>query len=315
MRWNADAKIATLQSRSRLLTKIRQFFTQHNYLEVETPLLGKHTVTDPHIDSFSAQGKAQQPPQYLQTSPEFFMKRLLAHGSGPIYQICKAFRQEEQGKQHNPEFTILEFYQPGFDHHALMQQVDHLMRYAINTPPAEKVSYLELFQSHLRIDPHTASLNELHEKIKQQNIQISTDALDRDACLQLLLSHSIEPNIGKQQPLFIYDYPTSQAALAKIRTGSPAVAERFELYYKGMELANGFHELNDSKQQQHRFELDLKQRAIHQKALPSLDNKFIECLDKLPACSGVAIGVDRLAMLHAKADRIEQVLTFSWDER
>ena len=109
MRWNADAKIATLQSRSRLLTKIRQFFTQHNYLEVETPLLGKHTVTDPHIDSFSAQGKAQQPPQYLQTSPEFFMKRLLAHGSGPIYQICKAFRQEEQGKQHNPEFTILEF--------------------------------------------------------------------------------------------------------------------------------------------------------------------------------------------------------------
>jgi elongation factor P--(R)-beta-lysine ligase len=313
--WTPSAEISTLRSRSHLIQKIRQFFQQHDYLEVETPVLGTHTVTDLYIDSFATTPADQTPSQYLQTSPEFYMKRLLAHESGPIYQIGKAFRQEDAGKQHNPEFTMLECYNPGFDHHAMMQRIDELMQFILQTPAAKRVTYLDLFQRHLKINPHTATAGAIKDKIKQQDINIDSTDLNRDTCLQLLLSHCIEPTLGEHAPIFIYDFPISQAALAKISQSEPPVAERFELYYRGTELANGFHELTDPQEQQQRFQKDLKLRAELEKEIPSIDQKFIDCLQHMPACAGVAIGLDRLIMLALNKSHIKDVISFAWQQR
>ncbi|OGT51773.1 MAG: EF-P lysine aminoacylase GenX [Gammaproteobacteria bacterium RIFCSPHIGHO2_12_FULL_42_13] len=300
-------KIA-LQARALLYQKIRAFFAERQVLEVETPLLCQHTVTDPHIESFTVPTSNQS--YFLQTSPEYAMKRLLSQGSGSIYQICKAFRREEAGQQHNPEFTMLEWYRLGFDHHALMNEVDALLQYCFNTPPAEKISYQAVFQQYLSLDSFAVSLEAL-KKIMLEKIAITEHdlaSINKDTALQLLLSHCIEPHFGVEKPLFLYDFPPSQAALAKINHG---VAERFELYLQGSEIANGFHELADAAEQEARFKKNQVARANNGYTVPKIDYYFINALKKgLPACAGVAIGLDRLLMFQLSTKNIADVLPF-----
>ncbi len=320
MSWFPHATLETLQQRADLLAKIRAFFSERGVLEVETPLLSPATVTDPHVIGipalFKEMGSKKEKIFYLQTSPEYAMKRLLAAGYGAIYQLCKAFRQGEVGTLHNPEFTMLEWYRPGFDHHALMDEMDLLLRLVLKTPPAERVSYAQLFENFLSMDPHRASVAALAECAKKQGIQLSAewDGNDRNLWLDLLLTHCIELYIGRDKPIFLYDFPVSQAALAKIRAGDPPVASRFEVYFKGIELANGFHELQDVREQRKRFENDLAYRAQHGiPAVPIDENLLAALLHGIPDCAGVALGVDRLVMLALGKTSVKEVLSFGID--
>lgn len=309
--WKPTANFKVIQARAELLAKIRQFFADGNVLEVETPLICHSSITDPNLHSFitTYQFGSENKHLYLQTSPEFAMKRLLAAGSGSIYQICKAFRNEEYGRQHNPEFTILEWYRVGFDHHDLMQDMDKLLQFTLNTKPAEKISYKELFLKYLAIDPIQSSIEDLRACALNNNLS-DIENLDKDDWLNILLTHLIEPHLGQQQPTFIYDYPASQSALARINPENPEVAERFEVYINGTELANGFHELANSNEQRQRFLADLEQRKRLGLPVLPLDERFIDSLDDLPDCAGVALGIDRLLMLKLGAKSIEDVLAF-----
>ena len=301
----------SLPLRAALYTDIRDFFAKRGVMEVETPLLSQHTVTDPHIDSFQTQYSNNQQTYFLQTSPEYAMKRLLCAGSGAIFQICKAFRQGEFGAQHNPEFTMLEWYRPGFNHHDLMDEIDQLLQRILITAPAEKITYQDLFLTHLAIDPFAVDLVALKKLITQKEIDIDLTTIDHDTALQILLTHSIEPNLGRKKPLFLYDFPASQAALAKIHHQR---AERFELYIDGCEIANGFHELTNPIEQEKRFINDQQQRKAHQKFIPDIDQRFINALHNgLPDCAGVAVGIDRLLMQLAKTNHIHDVICFPWD--
>lgn len=308
-----------LQSRAALLEKIRQFFKTRHVLEVETPLLYPSTIPSPHIESFTSQyiaiSEQIEKTLYLQTSPEFAMKRLLAQGSRDIYQICKAWRNGEQGKQHNPEFTILEWYRIGYDHHKLMDEMDELLQFILGTNKAERYSYTELFLDYLHIDPLLCSVNDLQQCAINNSINITMNTDDKDTWLQLLLTHLIEPHLGQNNlPTFVYDFPPTQAALAKIRKnkGAPDVAERFEVYVKGIELANGFHELNDPVEQRQRFMAELELRQQLNLLCPPLDEDLLADLDKMPACAGVALGIDRLLMLLTNVNTIQEVLSFSF---
>ena len=304
MSWQPTAEFKTLQWRASLLDRIRTFFKKRHVLEVETPLLSHYTVTDRYIESFSIDDV------YLQTSPEYAMKRLLAAGSGPIFQISKAFRQEESGHQHNPEFTLLEWYRPNFTHHDLMDETDALLMAVGNYQKAERLSYRALFKKYCHIDPLCCE----EEPIKKQLKNTNTQTLDRDTCLQLLFSEKIEPFLGIEVPTFVYDFPATQAALAKIRQDNPPVAERFELFIQGKEIANGFHELTDATEQQQRFETDQIHRQTHQKKVPDIDKRFIAALKAgLPDCAGIALGIDRLMMCLANKRAIKDVISFDWD--
>ncbi|MHA7840894.1 MAG: EF-P lysine aminoacylase EpmA [Gammaproteobacteria bacterium] len=317
--WQPTATLTHLRQRADILRKIRQFFYHRGLLEVETPTLCSATVTDPYLYSLStevtkAPGETQT--LYLQTSPEYCMKRLLAAGSGGIFQLCKAYRDDEMGIHHNPEFTMLEWYQPDFNHHQLMDDMDALLQTVLPCGAAERVTYGELFRRYLAIDPHRCDVALLKQCAEKNNIiwhnaEGSQDKEDKDVWLQLLLSHCIEPHLGQEAPIFIYDYPASQAALARIRDDDPPVAERFEVYFKGIELANGFHELVDAQEQRDRFCADLKKRAILNTAAVPLDEYFLAALGAgLPDCAGVALGVDRLVMLALGCDALADVLAF-----
>lgn len=313
--WHPSATIQSLQARSTILTAIRYFFAERAVLEVETPLLSHATVTDPHVVGIPATFKAGHKEQilYLQTSPEYAMKRLLANGSGPIYQICKAFRQGDIGRFHNPEFTMLEWYRPGFDHHDLMNEMDELLQAILKTKPAERFTYAAVFEKFLSLNPHSASIVELAACAKQQ-INFTGEFRDRNAWLDLLMTHCIEPHIGQHNPVFLYDFPVSQAALAKIRQEIPPVASRFEVYFKGIELANGFHELQDATEQRRRFENDLAYRNEHQLPIMPIDERFLAALQHgIPDCSGVALGVDRLIMLALESDSVAEVVSFAFE--
>lgn len=305
------AKLNYLQQRAKILQQIRDFFAQRNVLEVETPLLCSSSATDPHIASFALPEQ-----RYLQTSPEFPMKRLLAAGSGAIYQICKSFRVEEMGRYHNPEFTMLEWYRPDFDHLALMQEVDELLQTILISKSAQRITYAALFEKFLAFNPHQCSLTDLKNCAVQQKIDVaeSFPIDDRDAWLQLLMAYCIEPQLGFSQPIFIYDFPTSQAALAKIRPGNPAVAERFEVYVKGIELANGYHELADAAEQRRRFVADNLQRERLGHPTVPIDEYLLSALPNFPDCAGVALGIDRLIMLALAANTIHDIISFSWNE-
>lgn len=309
MPWQPTASIENIKRRAELYKNLRAFFASKNILEVETPLLCQHTVTDCHIDSFSLENKSR----FLQTSPEYAMKRLIAAGSGSIYQICKSFRNGESGKKHNPEFTMLEWYRIGFDHHDLMNEIDELLQFILKTQPAEKIAYRELFLKFLTIDFFKADLSQLKKIILDNNIGINVDAIDFDTALQILLTHLIEHKLGFDKPLFLYDFPISQAALAKIRGGEFPVAERFELYINGIEIANGFHELTDPAEQQKRFAKDQDKRQENKKFIPEIDQHFIASLKSLPNCAGVAIGLDRLLMYCADTKNIQDVICFPWE--
>lgn len=308
--WKPTATFQNLQRRATLYQKIRQFFSERHILEVETPLLCKHTVTDPHIESFSVPMSSASS-YFLQTSPEYAMKRLLAAGSGPIYQITKSFRAGESGHQHNPEFTMLEWYRPGFNHHELMEEINLFLQFTLQTPCAEKISYQQLFLNNLKIDPLQTHLNDLKKLIAKNNIMIDSRNLDHDTCLQLLLSHCIESKLGVEKPLFLYDFPPSQAALSKIRCDKNPVAERFELYMNGSEIANGFHELTDPNEQLDRFQKNNVSRKKNNQFVPDIDHYFIDALKAgLPNCAGVAVGIDRLLMQYAKTNHIQDVISF-----
>ncbi len=317
LHWQPTASIELLKARAYLLAKIRLFFADREVLEVETPALSQATVTDVHLQTFKthfvgpefAEGKDL----YLMTSPEFHMKRLLAAGSGSIYQIGKAFRNEEFGRHHNPEFTMLEWYRIGFDHHALMDEMDTLLQSLLGCQPSNRMTYQQAFQSVLGVCPLEGSLRELKDAAALLGLQdIAEPEEDRDTLLQLLFSIGVEAKIGQaDSPAFVYDFPASQAALAQINPTDPRVAERFEVYFKGIELANGFHELADGKEQLRRFEADNAKRVQMGLAPQPIDAHFVAALTAgFPDCSGVALGIDRVIMLALKANHIQEVIAF-----
>ncbi|RMH22290.1 MAG: EF-P lysine aminoacylase GenX [Acidobacteria bacterium] len=310
--WRPAASLENLRRRAALIARIRLFFAARGVLEVETPLLAAAAVTDLHLASFELDAGGER--RYLQTSPEFAMKRLLAAGSGPIYQLGKAFRDGEVGRLHNPEFTLLEWYRPGFDHHALMDEVDAFLGEILGLPPAERIPYGELFERHLGIDPHRAGAAELRRCVRRRDLDVEGLAEERDPWLDVLLSHVLEPRLGRGRPTFVYDYPASQAALARLRDGDPPVAERFEVYVEGIELANGYHELVDAAEQRRRFAADLARRRERGLPAVAMDERLLAALDHgLPPCAGVALGVDRLALLATGGDALADVVAFPFD--
>ncbi len=321
MTWSPTASIDTLRLRARVLERLRAFFAERGVLEVETPILSRAATTEPHLASLATRYTGPEFAAglncYLHTSPEFPMKRLLAAGTGSIYQICKVFRDNEAGRLHNPEFTMLEWYRLGFDHHRLMEEVAELVADILGKRLAraqpEKLTYREAFRRHCGLDPHTASVNGFAECVRQHGISIPNGMPDHDLdpWRYLLLTHVVEPQLGRGGMTFLHEYPASQAAGARIRGENPPLAERFELYIEGIEIANGFHELGDADEQRERFDHDL----VHRRAsgLPSVqvDEYFLQSLkDGLPECSGVALGVDRLVMLATGARSIADVIAF-----
>lgn len=314
LNWKSTSSIQNLLKRAKIIADIRQFFVDRGLLEVETPILSEFSVTDVHLSTFQTEFTPpfdQKKTLHLITSPEYHMKRLLAEGSGPIFQICKVFRNEESGKRHNPEFTMLEWYRPFFDMYRLINEVDDLLQQILDCPPAESLSYQFVFQEYVGVDPLSASKAELVEKAKAQGL-VNADMEGRDTLLQYLFSEVVEKNIGQERPIAVYHFPSAQAALAQISSEDHRVAERFEFYYKGLELANGFHELTDANEQMHRFEQDnLLREKLH---LPpqQMDSRFLAALKSgMPSCSGVALGVDRLLMIALSTDNIEDVISFS----
>jgi len=315
--WQPAAEFAVLRLRARLLSDIRAFFAARGVWEVDTPALSAAAATAPALASFATAytGPGGGQPLYLHTSPEFPMKRLLAAGSGCIYQIAKVFRNHETGRRHNPEFTLLEWYRVGFDQHQLMGEVAELLTTLLGPRYAavEKLSYGELFARYLELNPHSASPAELRACALAQGLSIPP-GLPADRCepwLDLLLSHCIESQLGRGRLTFVYDYPAAQAALARIRPGRPPLAERFELYVEGMELANGFHELGDAEEQRQRCEQENRQRAAQGLPVMPLDEHLLAALTAgLPACAGVALGLERLLMIAAGKTAIQDVLAF-----
>lgn len=307
--WRPTASLDSLKKRAAIIAQVRQFFATRNITEVETPLLCQSTATDPFIQSIKTTNH-----RYLQTSPEYAMKRLLAAGSGDIFQICKAFRCEENGRFHNSEFTMLEWYRLGFDHHALMDEMDLLLQLILNRGKAHRYSYQDLFEQFLSINPHIVDAKTLEQCAREQGVgQIEgIDKSDGNVWLQLLMSDVIEPKLTGIN--FVYDYPASQAALSKIRSVNPPVAERFEVYIDGIELANGFHELTNADEQQRRFEKDLKARKEAGYDCLPIDYALLSALRHgLPECAGVALGIDRLIMVALGEKSISSVISFDFD--
>jgi lysyl-tRNA synthetase class 2 len=319
--WRPGADAERLRLRAGLLRAIRGFFDERGVLEVETPVLCASTVTDLHLHSletrFTGPGAGAGRRLYLQTSPESAMKRLLAAGAGPIYQLARVFRDGEAGRLHNPEFTLLEWYRPGWDYRGLMAEVEALVAGLLGLPrPFERLSYAEVFERHLGLDPHRSPVGELRARGLERGLgdPPAEAALDRDGWLDLLLSHLIQPRLGLERPAFVCDYPASQAALARVRPGDPPVAERFELFVRGIELANGYGELVEAAEQRRRFECDRTARRAA--GLPDIqpDERLLAALGHgLPPCAGVALGFDRLAMLAAGVDSIMEIMAFSLD--
>jgi len=310
--WRPYADKRLIKLRAETYIKIRQFMAERNILEVETPVLSHATVTDMQLNSFRSEYSSPQSNSgkilYLQTSPEYAMKRLLASGTGAIYQISRVFRNEEQGKYHNPEFTMLEWYQPGYGHHQLMQELELFLNlFAMNH--CEKISYGEIFLEHTGLDPHTCDTNELKSMAQQHGL--STTIEERSVLLDFIFSDKISSTLGDTRPLFVYDYPACQSALAKLSNTTPKVAERFELFINGMEIANGFHELTDADEQLARFEQDLTLRKKENRPDLPIDHLFLDALKQgLPDCAGVAVGIDRLLMVITGTNDIREVLGF-----
>lgn len=289
----------TLRARQRLNHCIRTFFAERAVLEVETPILSVAGTTDPSIESFVThyQFAAGPGPRWLRTSPEFFHKRLLAAGSGAIYELGKVFRNGELGPRHNPEFTLLEWYRPDFDESALRAEIIDLLHscaaaFGRELPAVESLSFAQLFQRHAGIDPFLASVKQLRARCADLG---AVGELDRDACLDLLRSLVIEPALDPAGAVFVTDFPPSQAALARLKSGNPQTAARFELYLGRLELANGYHELADAREQRRRFANDVEVRGQRRQPAVAIDEHFLAALSAgLPDCSGVALGVDRL---------------------
>ena len=310
--WRPFASIDVIERRAVLLQQIRSFMSHHGIIEVDTPILSHYAVTDPYIESIRAGSTVEKDlPLYLHTSPEFCMKRLLAAGSGSIYQIAHVFRDGESGKRHKTEFSMLEWYRTGFGYEHLMNEVTGLLGELGFCAP-EKMTYQQAFLKTINIDPHAASNDQLWNVASQHGWE--GDREDRHALLDYLFSVAVIQQLEIKEPLFIYDYPDCMAALATLKNSEPVVAERFELFINGMEIANGFNELVDAEEQRQRFTIDSVARK--NKGVPEVpvDNNFLNALEAgIPECAGVAIGIDRLLMVLCEKDDINDVLAFSLD--
>jgi lysyl-tRNA synthetase class 2 len=304
-----------------MLAKIRRFFSERDVLEVETPLLCHAAVTDPNLHAFTSEFRLPGLPQgitlYLQTSPEFAMKRLLAADSGSIFQICKAFRNEEAGRYHNPEFTLLEWYRPGFGLDDLIAETDALLASLFagrrELEACERISYRALFARHTGLDPISASFTEFAACAERQGLPEAAALCcdDRSSWLDLLFSHLIQPQLGRGRVSFVQDYPACLPSLARAKPGEPEVVERVEVFLGGLELGNGYHELADAAEQAQRFDADLAYRRAAGLPLPPQDRRLLAALAAgLPDCSGIALGLDRLLMLLRGVESIDGVLAF-----
>jgi lysyl-tRNA synthetase class 2 len=313
--WRPTAALATLRERAAMLARLRTFFAERGVLEVETPIVSAGTVSDPQIESLATRISGLPGTRYLSTSPEYAMKRLLAAGSGDIYQVCKVFRDEEHGRWHNPEFTMIEWYRVGFDDAALMSEVEALAAVLLAPRPvaaAERLTYSEALRHFAGVDT-SASDAALDAAAAEHGIVCEGD-LDRDAKLDLLMALVVGPRLGLERPCFVCDYPASQASLARLKPGIPAVAARFEFYLQGIELANGFHELASGTEQRARFERDLATRRARGQIEPPLDERLLAALTAgMPDCAGVALGFDRLVAIAVHAPRLSQAMAFSAD--
>jgi lysyl-tRNA synthetase class 2 len=333
--WRPSATRAHLGTRAALLRRAREFFAGRSILEVDTPLVVNAPVSDVHIhaatvalasDPGAPPDAVPPPPLYLHTSPEYAMKRLLAAGSGDIFQICHVVRGDEGGRLHNPEFTLIEWYRIGFSLSALMDEVEALVRDLLGAAApdrSERLSYRDAFVRELALDPLTASAAELARAAEPLGFrdgapgetgaaaQSAPEGLDRDGWLELLMGGRVGPRLGHRALTFVHGYPASQAALARLDPADPRVAQRFELYIGGIELANGFHELAASDEQRARFMRDNEERRRRRLPAAPLDERLLAALAAgLPDCAGVALGFDRVVMLATGATHIEEVLPF-----
>lgn len=319
--WRPACGRQALSARATTLRRIRRFFDERGVLEVETPLLSRAVGTDPNLHPFATAyrqpGQAEAAPLYLQTSPEFAMKRLLASGSGSIYQICKAFRNDECGRQHNPEFTLVEWYRVGFGIDQLIDEIESLLIALFDghrgLASAVRVAYRQLFEAWVGADPVSADLGELAECAKRHHLPeaVGICGEDRGIWLDLLFSHIVQPRLKHGMPWFVYDYPACLPSLARHKPGEASVVERVEVFIDGVELGNGYHELADAAEQESRFDADLAARRQAGLLLPPKDRHLLEALAHgLPDCSGVALGLDRVLMLLTGAKDIAEVLAF-----
>ncbi len=310
-----------LALRARLYALIREFFTERNVLEVETPILSAAANTEPNIESFSTMFSghvdAGSPERWLRTSAEFPMKRLLAAGVGDCYELGRVFRNGEAGRRHNPEFTMLEWYRVGWDHVRLLDETVELVRHAFKMVGREaslaSMTYRELFVDTLGIDPFTASTEALREPLR--DIEISGEGLQRDDWLDLLITHRIQPDFPTDRITVIRDWPSTQCALSRIRHDEPPVAERFELYLGPHELANGYNELTDPTEQRARFENDNRRRQSRGQGELPIDEKLLAALEQgVPDCAGVALGIERLLMCLSGSEDIRDLFAFGFSE-
>lgn len=325
--WKPTASLDALRQRAAIVRLIRQFFYARNILEVETPSLSANTITDPYLEAMLTQhtqsGASVSKTLYLQTSPEYAMKRLLAAGSGDIFQICKSFRDDEVGRLHNPEFTILEWYRVGYDMQALIDEVAALLVTVLPVTEVEQFTYCELFEDFTTLNPLTINISELlaycdandlgeYASSLQASIEESQhSSILKDSLLQVIFSQQIEPKVGISKPIVVTHFPASQASLATL-SACGQTANRFEVYYRGIELANGFNELTDANEQLSRFTQDNVKRAALGLAAKPIDDNFMEALRcGLPPCSGVALGIDRLIMLASNKATIDDVISFN----
>lgn len=315
--WQPSCSLELLQQRARMLQRIRVFFAQRNVLEVETPLLQSACGTDPNLDFFSTfyETSPNRQQMFLQTSPEFAMKRLLAAGSGSIFQICKAFRNGEAGRFHNPEFTILEWYRVDFDLTQLMDEVEalfaDLFQYSFNAP--QRVSYQTIFAKLTGLDSLNFSLEKYRAFAEKENLPDAITLCGESHVLWLdfLFSFCVQPHLGQGSLCLVYGYPACQSSLARLNSENPLITERFEVFLNGVELGNGYHELTDVEEQNRRFEAEIETRKIQNLPAVVKDEKLLAALKHgLPDCAGIALGLDRILMLLTKKSSISEVISF-----
>lgn len=311
--WQPTARLDVLRLRATLLQRVRDYFASTGALEVETPVMVGSAVTDVHLESLEVRRGDGTRAGFLQTSPEYAMKRLLCAGAPDLFQVARVFREGERGRNHNPEFTMVEWYRLGMDHHALMDDVESLLR-ALLEPlravgPTRVVTYAAAFRESLGCDPLESTARELEACLRARGIDVPVALVDdHDGLLDLAMASHVAPGFADDRLTFVLDFPASQAALARIRG---PVASRFEAFWGGLELANGFHELGDAAEQSRRFDVDLAERARRGRPRREPDRRFLAALVAgLPPCAGVALGFDRVAMIAGGARRIDEVIAF-----
>lgn len=311
--WRPTATIEALQLRARLLARVRQYFADTGALEVETPVMVQTAVTDVHLESLEVRRADGSRAGFLHTSPEYAMKRLLCAGAPDIYQVAHVFREGERGRRHNPEFTMVEWYRLGIDQHALMDDVEHLLRTLLephrHVAATRRVTYAEAFDTALGLDPLACSNAQVRDTLLARGESVPDSLADeRDGLLDLAMSTLVVAAFPDDRITFLHDFPASQAALARVRG---PVASRFEAFWGGLELANGFHELGDAEEQAMRFTADRRERSRRSQPDRTPDEMFLAALRTgLPPCAGVALGFDRVAMIAAGAGSIDDVLAF-----